>query len=97
MPSYKVIAPGFYDSKLYDPEGKRKVLTVDKPFNKKNKPSWVGDMPKESAAVKKKREAQEASQQAAAADKAEQDGKDIAEASFLGEGESAADNVIETI
>ena len=57
MPQYKVIAAGFYDGHLYDPEGKRTVLQVDKPFTKKNKmPSWVTDMPKETAAAKKKRE-----------------------------------------
>ena len=96
MPRYKVIAPGFHDGRLYDPNGKRPFLDVDKPFNKKNKPSWVAEMKKESDAAKKKREDQEAAQQKAADDKAEQDGKDIAEASFLGEGEKA-DDVIETV
>lgn len=95
MPRYKVIAPGFYEKRLYSPEGKRKFLDTPKPFTKKNPmPSWLAEMPKESAAVKKKREAQEVSQQAAAADKAEQDDGDMQEASFLGEGESS---VVETI
>ena len=63
MPTYKVIAPGFYDDKYYHPEGKRQVLTTDKPFTKKNKmPSWVTKMPKESAALKKKRETLEKAQ-----------------------------------
>ena len=93
MPRYKVDAPGFYEGRLYDPNGKRKFLNVDKPFTKKNKkPSWVSDMPQESEVVRLKREAQEASQLAADAEKAEQDEKDINEASFLGDGEKAADN-----
>ncbi len=39
MPTYDVIAPGFHEGKLYDPEGKRKTLSVDKPFKKC--PSWL--------------------------------------------------------
>ena len=41
MPSYNVIAKGFYGGKTYDPQGKRRVLDVDKPFNKATMPSWV--------------------------------------------------------
>ena len=37
MPTYKVKARGFFDGKLYDPEGKRQTLTTDKPFTQKNK------------------------------------------------------------
>ena len=89
MPRYKVIAPGFANGMLYNPEGKRRVLNTDKPFTKKNPmPSWLADMPKESDAACKKREAQEASQAETDSDKSEQDQKDIKEASFLGEGES---------
>lgn len=66
MPTYKVIAPGFYGGNYYDPEGKRKTLTTDKPFTKKNKmPSWLAVMPDESKVVKAKREAQEKSRNAA--------------------------------
>lgn len=99
MPQYKVNAPGFYDSKLYDPEGKRPVLYVDKPFTKKNPmPSWVSEMPKESAGLKKKREALEKAQVNLDAEKAEQDKEDIADASFMGEGEKVTpDNNVETI
>ena len=47
MPSYKVIAPGF-DGKLYDPNGKRRVLHRSEPFPKKNGkeqvPSWLEPM-----------------------------------------------------
>lgn len=43
MPRYKVLAPGFFgkgkNAKLYDPNGKRPFLTVDKPFKKV--PSWL--------------------------------------------------------
>lgn len=87
MPQYKVVAPGFFGGKMYDPNGKRNVLFVDKPFKKGKLPSWLAEMPKESAAVKKKREEQEASQAAAAAEKAAQDEQDIENASFLGDGE----------
>ena len=41
MPQYKVTKKAFFNGKLYDPEGKRRVLTVDKPFSKELKPSWV--------------------------------------------------------
>jgi hypothetical protein len=62
MPTYKVIARGFHGDKLYDPEGKRKTLTTDKPFTKGAKsknpiPSWLSEMPEESPAIKEKREA----------------------------------------
>lgn len=42
MPQYKVTSKGFFDGKLYDPSGKRTVLTVDKPF--KEVPSWLKPM-----------------------------------------------------
>lgn len=96
MPQYKVIAPGFYDGKMYAPDGKRRVLHTDKPFNKKNPmPSWVEVMKPESAAVKKKREAQEESRSVADAEKAEQDEQDIKDASFMGDGE--AGSAVETL
>ncbi len=91
MPRYKVIAPGFADGKMYKPDGKRSVYETAKPFTKKNPiPSWLAEMPKESEAVRKKREAQEASQAAVDTEKSEQDQKDIKEASFLGDGESSS-------
>ena len=59
MPQYKVTAVGFYDSVMYDPEGKRRVLHTDKPFPKKEGkeqlPSWLEAMKPETAAEKKKR------------------------------------------
>ncbi len=91
MPQYKVIAPGFYEGKMYSPEGKRRVLHTDMPFNKKNPiPSWVEEMKSETAAQKKKREAAERKAAGADAEKAEQDEKDIADASFMGDGEAGS-------
>ena len=59
MPSYKVIAPGFYQGMHYNPIGKRNVLHTDKPFRKKIIPSVLIAMPKEFTAVSEKRELQE--------------------------------------
>ena len=89
MPRYQVIAPGFFGGKYYNPEGKRRTLTTSKPFPKKELPSWLAPMPKESEAVRKKREAQEASQVATDDEKAKQDQQDINDVSFLGDGETA--------
>lgn len=80
MPRYQVIKPGFYDGKLYDPEGKRKTLTVDKAFKKC--PSWLKPIKGETAAEKKKREADEAKQAKADAEKADEDQKDIDSVTF---------------
>lgn len=95
MPRYSLKEKGFFHGRLYDPEGKRKILDVDKPFPKGKKPSWVGDVVKESAAAKKNREAQETARAAAEADQNEDDQKDIGDASFLGDGESAS--AVETL
>lgn len=51
MPSYQVKRKGFFGGKLYDPDGKRPVLSVDKPFTDKDMPSWVTPI-KETAAPK---------------------------------------------
>lgn len=53
MPQYQVVKKAFFGGKLYDPAGKRTVLTVDKPFTEKNIPSWVKPI-KEAAPVKAK-------------------------------------------
>lgn len=34
MPSYKVTKPRFFDGKLYEPNGRRSVITVEKKFDK---------------------------------------------------------------
>lgn len=104
MPSYKVIAPGFHGGQYYHPEGKRQVLHTDKPFPKKKLPSWLGPMPKESEAVRKKREAQEASQ--ADVEQSTEDQVNLAstegdgaEASFMGKviNKMVPDDVVETL
>jgi hypothetical protein len=100
MPQYKVIAPGFFEGRYYHPEGKRKTLNTDTPFTKKNKmPSWLSEMPKETEAVKKKRLAYEKQSTDAAKAKADQDQKDIDNASFMGDGEAAntGDGIVENL
>ena len=82
MPKYKVKEKGFFDGKLYDPEGKRRHVYVNKPFKKC--PSWLEPMKAETAAEKKKREAAEKRQQKIDAEKAEIDKAEIEGASFLG-------------
>ena len=42
--SYKVIAPGFFNGMMYSPTGKRRTLTVEKPFKKDEIPSWVEEI-----------------------------------------------------
>ena len=85
MPQYKVLEKGFHGGKLYDPEGKRPVLHTDKPFTKKNPmPKWLGEMPKESAELKAKREAYEKAQAELAEAKAEADEAELAAASTEG-------------
>ncbi len=91
MPMYKVIAKGFHHGELYDPEGKRKTLHVDKPFNKKNPmPKWLSEMPKESESLKAKRLAYKKAQAELEAEKAKQDAKDISAASTEGNGEKVS-------
>jgi len=86
MPTYKVISRGFFDGRMYDPEGKRSILHTDKPFSKKEIPSWLTPIPKESDAVKAKRKSQEVSQASADVEKSKQDKMDIANASTVGDG-----------
>lgn len=94
MPTYKVIAPGFHGDKYYHPEGKRQVLTTDKPFTgKKGKnpmPSWLSDIPKESDVLKKKREALEKAQAELDQEKADQDKDAIATAASEGDGQETS-------
>jgi len=117
MPTYKVTAPGFHGDKYYHPEGKRQVLTTSKPFTKGAKsknpmPSWLSDMPKESAALKKKREALEKAQAdldaeeagpAAALQQGASTQEQVAVASSEGDGQETSfldkskDGVVETI
>lgn len=84
MPSYKVLQPGFFDGVLHKPGHPRHgVVNTEKPL--KPVPTWLEPIKAESAAAKKKRAA---AAKKAADDKAAAD-KDIENASFLGDGESA--------
>ncbi|QGT52260.1 hypothetical protein [Vibrio phage MZH0603] len=87
MPSYKVKQMGFFDGRLYDPNGKRPVLHTDKEL--KPVPKWLEPIKSETPAQAKKRKAAESKAAKAAAEKAEADKQDIAEASFMGDGESS--------
>lgn len=97
MPRYKVKEKGFFGGKLYDPDGKRKILHTEKPFpkkgNKEQVPSWLEVIKSETDAEKKKRVAAEKKAAKAAADKLKEDNKAITEASFMGEGEGASSTV----
>ncbi len=97
MPSYKVLQKGFLDGITYDPTGKRRTVHVDKPFKKT--PSWLEPIKAESAAVKKKRESAEKKTAQQNADAVTAGKQDIAEASFLGTGESSteAGGAVETL
>ena len=102
MPSYKVKNKGFHGGKIYDPEGKRTVLHTEKPFPAKNKveqvPSWLERFKEETAAQAKARKGAETKAANKAAKEHEDAQKDIAEASFLGEGESTnTDSNVETL
>jgi len=87
MPKYKVIEEGFYNGKIYKPDGKRSFLHTDKPL--KPVPSWVEVMKAETAAQKKKRVAAEKKADAAAKKKAESDKKDVDDLTFMGDGKDA--------
>lgn len=93
MPSYKVKSKGFFDGRMYDPAGKRRVLHTEKPFPSKDKkeqvPAWLEAIQGETAAQAKARKGAETKAANAAKKKAEDDNKDITEASFMASGESA--------
>tara|TARA_R110000737_G_scaffold73663_1_gene102517 strand:+ start:2401 stop:2718 length:318 start_codon:yes stop_codon:yes gene_type:complete len=105
MPSYKVISKGFFSGHLYDPAGKRRVLHTEKPFPSKDKkeqvPAWLEAIQGETAAQAKARKTAEtkaANAANAAKKEADEQQKDIAEASFLGTGESGnTDSNVETL
>lgn len=83
MPQYKVVKPGFYDSKLYSPDHPtRNVLRTDKPFAKGKTPSWLKPMKAETPAQKKAREKAEVNKATADADKAKEDQSDIDSVTF---------------
>lgn len=80
MPSYKVIAKGFYENNIYDPNGKRKELHVDKAL--KPCPEWLTPIKKESTAKKRQREAAEAAVKKQEAEKQKQDQIDVNAVTF---------------
>jgi hypothetical protein len=65
MPRYRVIAKGFMNGRMYDPNGKRKILYTDKSFPRKGSkkveavPSWLERMEEEPIADKATRETAE--------------------------------------
>lgn len=99
MPSYKVISKGFHGGHLYDPNGKRRVLHAEKPFPSKDKkeqiPEWLEAIQGETAAQAKARKGAETKAANAAKKEADEQQKEIAEASFMGEGETS--NAVETL
>lgn len=80
MPSYKAIKTGFYEGATYSPSGKRKILTVDKPFKKC--PSWLEPIKGESASEVKARKAAETKRINAEKKKAEEDKKAVDAVTF---------------
>lgn len=118
MPKYRVLKPGFFGGRLYDPQGKRSVLHTDKPFPKDDDgeeqiPSWLALMTAPVVAEKNPEEIlanstpvapgspeavippeeQEAVNDSTKA--AEEQQKQIADASFMGEGEQSS--AVETL
>lgn len=92
MPTYKVLEKGFHGARIYDPVGKRRKLHTDEPFPSKNGkeqvPSWLEAVEPETTANKKRRE--KAAKKAA--EKIEQDQKDVMGASFITDS-----NAVETL
>jgi len=99
MPSYKVLSKGFHGGRLYDPEGKRQTLHTEKPFPSKDKkeqvPLWLEALKSETIAEARARKGAETKAANAAKKKNDEDNKEIADASFLGEGESTS--TVETL
>lgn len=108
MPRYKVIETGFFNGKMYSPNGKRKELHTAEPFPKSTKglkkgqkgveqvPSWLKRLPDQSPAEEQARIAVEEAEALAAAEALANDQKEIENASFMGEGEKA-DSGVETL
>jgi hypothetical protein len=88
MPSYRVIRLGFFDGRLYDPEGKRTLLHVEKELTQV--PSWLVLV--DEAKSSKKDEKNNLKQ---AVKRATRDKKKIDESFLMGEGERAS--TVETL
>ena len=99
MPSYKVISKGFHGGAMYDPDGKRNKVHTTEPFPKKGGkeivPAWLQKIETETAAQASARKGAETKAANAALKKAKEDEKLVAEASFMGAGESAT--TVETL
>lgn len=99
MPRYKVLIKGFFGGRLYDPEGKRRILHTEEPFPSKDKveqvPKWLEALKSETSADAKSRKAADAKTAKTAKQKHKDDQKEISDASFLGEGEN--NKTVETL
>lgn len=93
MPRYKVKEKGFYEGKLYDPNGKRPFVHTDKPIKKV--PLWLEAVKAETTVERKKRIAAEKKQSVTDKKKAASDRKAIDELNFMGTGEKS--NTVETL
>lgn len=82
MPSYTVLQRGFYDNKLYDPEGKRRQLSTDSPIDPL--PSWLEPI-KETAKDAKNRKERDRKATIAAKKSKDKDTEEIQGASFMDE------------
>lgn len=87
MPSYKVKESGTHDGVLYDPNGKRKVLTVDTAFKKC--PSWLEPIKGETAQQKGARTKAENKAKADAEKQAKDDKAEIDKVTFTDNATSA--------
>jgi len=111
MPNYKVKEKGFFAGKIYDPNGKRKTLHVEKAFNKV--PAWLEEVKAKEVKAKEGPSREEikgtlkakgiefngnSKTEVLAKLLAEADTKEIETASFMGEGEQAGNNsTVETL
>lgn len=102
MPKYKVLRRGFFNDRLYDPEGKRKVLHTEHSFPNKPKskkedlPAWLERIEDETIAQARTRKASEKNKAKAAKNKHEEDQKDIAGATFMSN-EASKSSAVETL
>lgn len=100
MPRYRVISKGFMNGRVYDPNGKRKILYRDKSFPRKGAkkveavPAWLERMVEESIEDKAERETAEQEAARLAAEKLEGDKNDEATL-FLNTG--SGNGVVETL
>ena len=82
MPRYKVKKPGFFQGRLYGPNGKRSTIVTDKPLDPV--PSWVEIIKAGTTTQRKTR----ATKKKTTTEKSTQE--QVEELSFIGEGEKAS-------